>query len=376
MTTSRRRPGLDGLRHRPPWAPSRVRCGWTLIEVLVVVTVIGLLLAIAIPAVQSAREAARRAQCTSNLRQIGLALYAYEGANRCFPPGRTLTYDPRYAGPNPPCSSPLVDKSFLLRILPGVEQHSLYDGINHDLTVFGHENRTIRGAIVEVFACPSDPDSGTVRAGGESLTLLSLGLATVGEPYWVARGSYAGMHGSLMVDAIPRPESGCVVPPTLLAQLNGSFHDGGPIRASSFSDGLSQTAIVAERALLPLRKVEVEGDPVWPSYGWIISGNWGDTLVTAFLPPNLHRKASTTPDPSQVRAASSLHPGGLNVLLGDGSVRFVKETISTWPFEPLTGYPRGATVDSTGAWTNLPTAGLWQALATRNGSELVDGEGF
>jgi prepilin-type N-terminal cleavage/methylation domain-containing protein/prepilin-type processing-associated H-X9-DG protein len=372
MTPPRRPPSGESIR--PP--ARRAPRGFTLIEVLVVITIIGILVALVLPAVQAAREAARRAQCANNLRQIGLALHAYEDAVGCLPPGRVLTYDPRYAGPNPPCTSPLVDKSFLLRILPGVEQAPLYNAINHDLTIFGHENRTVRQTAIAVYACPSDPDAGRVQPGGESLTLLSLGLARVDEPYLVGRGSYAGMHGSLMVDVIPRPASGCAVPGALLAQLNGSFHDGGPIRASSFGDGLSQTVVVAERTLFPLRRVEDARGPVAPRYGWIISGNWSDTLVTAFLPPNMYRKVTPGPDPAHVRAASSLHPGGLNVLLGDGSVRFVRETISSWAFDPLTGYPQGATADASGAWRGLPLAGVWQALATRNGGEPIDGPGF
>jgi prepilin-type N-terminal cleavage/methylation domain-containing protein len=350
--------------------------GFTLVEILVVLAIVGILASLILPAVQSAREASRRAQCANNLRQIGLGLHVYETAEGCLPPGRVLGYDPRYSGANPPCTSPLVDESFLLRLLPGLDQSPLFYAINHELTVFGFENSTIRQTVIAVFNCPDDPGSGVVLPGGDSLTLISLGLQRVGEPYSVSRGSYAGMYGSLMVDAIPRLDSGCSVPGSVLAQVNGSFSDAGPIRTASFSDGLSQTAIAAERALQPLHAFDDEAEPVSRKYGWIISGNWGDTLVTAFLPPNLYRKAAVSSAVPLVRSASSLHPGGLNVLLGDSSVRFVKETVSTWPFDPQTGYPQGAVVDATGAWTNLPPAGIWQALATRNAGELVDAGGY
>ena len=108
----------------------------------------------------------------------------------------------------------------------------------------------------------------------------------------------------------------------------------------------------------------------------MISGNWGDPLVTAFLPPNLHKTIVANDNPEQAFAASILHPGGLNLLMADGSVRFIKETISTWPFNPRPGYPQGAWVDASGVWANLPPSGLWQALASRSGGEVIDADGF
>ena len=112
------------------------RRGLTLIELMVVVTIIGILFALLLPAVQAARESARRTQCTNNLKQVGLALLTYEGAIGRLPPGRMLTHDPRYAGSNPPCTSLMVEKSLFLDILPQLEQSAIYNSINQSLYVF------------------------------------------------------------------------------------------------------------------------------------------------------------------------------------------------------------------------------------------------
>ena len=184
------------------------------------------------------------------------------------------------------------------------------------------------------------------------------------------------MYGSFAVDAIPRTAANCQVSPSVLAQVNGSFNDTSPIRLASFTDGLSTTAMVAEHALWPLRDIADTGGSASDRFGWLVTGNWGDTLVTAFYPPNMYRKVSTGGDVEQFSAASSLHPGGLNVLMGDGSVTFIKESISTWPFDPSSGLPVGVVATPSGSWTNVPSPGVWQALATRNGAELVTADGF
>lgn len=344
--------------------------GVTLVELMVVVTIIGVLIAFLLPAVQAARESARRAQCSNNLKQIGLALSLYEGAIGSFPPGRMMTYDSRYSGPNPPCTSLMVEKSLYLHILPMLEQPAYYDSINQGLAIFGIENRTVRSVTVGTFACPSDLDAGRVRPG-YSLTLASLGLDTPADPFTVPYGSYVGMYGSFYVQAIPRPESGCRVDPSVIDQANGSFNDLSPIRLSAYSDGLSNTAIVSERALSPLRDAESGGSSAFDRYGWAISGNWGDTLATAFFPPNLYRKIADGTRIEPFFSASSLHPGGLNALMGDGSVRFIKDSVSSWPYSPTDGYPLGASTGPTGTWTNLPPQGIWQALATRSGGEPI-----
>jgi prepilin-type N-terminal cleavage/methylation domain-containing protein/prepilin-type processing-associated H-X9-DG protein len=345
------------------------RRGFTLIELLVVISIIGLLIALLIPAVSSARAAAHRSACSNNLRQIGIGLHAYDSAFGCLPPGRMMTYDPRFSGSTPPCTSPIVDKSLFVHILPFVEQSSLFNAINQSLTVFGQENMTLRLTTVGVYACPADPAAGVVREG-YSLDLYAFRLATVGDPYHLAYGSYAGMYGSFYINAIPRPATNCRTSGPLIAQADGAFNDLAPIRIDAFSDGLSHTVVIAERALEPLRDA-IDGNdlPLSDRHGWMISGNWGDSLVTAFFPPNMFRRV-TPAGRMHFFDASSLHSGGLNVLMGDGSARFVKASISTWPFEPSSGRPVGAQLSASGAWSNLPPAGVWQALATRAGGEV------
>ncbi len=347
------------------------RSGFTLIECLVVISIIGILAGLLLPSVQAAREAARRASCANHLKQIGLALTTYESFVGCLPPGRLMTYDPRFSGPAPPCTSRIVDKGILVMILAGAEHGNLYNAINQDLSILGRENRTIHSVSVSIYGCPSDPDSGAPRRVDPDI-MVQFGLADPGESLRMSYTSYAGIYGSFYVSAIPRPERGCVIPGPLAAQANGAFNDLSPLRASDILDGMSNTLFVAERATTELRGLGKVDPTLHDRLGWYVTGNWGDTLITSFYPPNMIEKVSLAAGRAHAEAASSLHPGGVNALFGDGSVKFVKDTISTYPFDLLTGSPRGATLNPGGWWENLPAPGVWQALATRSGGEILD----
>ena len=352
----------------------RRRRGFTLIELLVVVAILSLLMALLLPAVQSAREAARRLQCVNNLKQIGLALHGYHDAMGCLPPGRMKTYDPRYAGSNPPCSSTIIDKSFLIMVLPGMEQAALYDAVNQNLSIFGRENRTVHPAMVDSYACPSDPEA-RVREADPS-HMIGPGFATADEQLMMAFTSYSGCFGSFDVNALPGPDNDCSPAPRLRAQADGVLGDSYPITLAAVRDGLSHTIFVSEKATARFEALDRDRGPIFSRWGWSISGNPGDTLFTTFYPPNMIDRVAAVAGRSHALAASSLHPGGANVAMGDGSVRFVKDTIQSWPYSRLTGEPLGASRTADGWWTDLPPAGVWQALGTRHGGELIDAGAF
>ncbi len=341
--------------------------GFTLIELLVAIAIIGVLVGLLLPAVQSARESARRAQCANNLKQIGLAIHGYHDAVGALPPGRYKATDPRCAGPNPPCSSETYDKSFLVQILPWAEQTATYAAINHDLAILAPENTTFHAHAIGIYACPSDP-AATVREGFDPHHTIFTPT-----PFPAAFTSYGAGFGAHDVLALPDNENGCDVSPRTLAQADGPIGDIQPITLASIRDGLSQTIFVAEKATTWYEDL---GPAVYRQYGWYFTNSPGDTLFTAFYPPNMPRKVSRAAGEAHTRAAASLHPGGLNALLGDGSVRFVKETIDTWPYDRLTGVPLGAGLAADRSWVRLPRRGIWQALATRAGGEVVADSGF
>jgi prepilin-type processing-associated H-X9-DG protein len=261
-----------------------------------------------------------------------------------------------------------VDKSLLAHVLPYLENVALYNAINHDLAIISGENQSIHRVADSTFACPSDPLAGWSR------TLNPGALEAYGcqEPAMMVFTSYAGCVGSTPVIAQPLPKNGCRVPPLVLAQSNGAFNDLSPLRFSSITDGLSHTILLAEKSVTSLSALDEVYKGSSAQHGWYVTGNWGDTLFASFYPPNASRLVSPIGARAWSDSASSLHPGGLNAVMGDGSVVFIKETVQSWPVDAVTGNPSGASQLTGGWWSNLPRPGVWQALSTRSGSEIVD----
>jgi prepilin-type N-terminal cleavage/methylation domain-containing protein/prepilin-type processing-associated H-X9-DG protein len=334
--------------------------GFTLIELLVGVAIIGILVALLLPAVQSAREAARRLQCTNNLKQLSLAVANYESINGCLPPGTFPRGQiPIHSGGCTGCS----DFSVFVRLLPELEQQTSYNAANLVLTSLQPQNNTLAGTGIGALWCPSDYGVYTSQPLYANNGIFgNQPLVVVGQ-YWGA--SYSAVTG-------PWEEDGFnLVPGTRdqllpgeaqrIAQL-GLIYPLSSVRLADVTDGLSNTLLFSETACT-----------YWQTQ-WT-AGNGMNTLVGTTAPPN----ADMLIQPGGGLFVDSLHPGGVNCAFGDGSVKFIKNSVDSWPFN--TSYEWSSSL----GWNTvaqvyyiLPGAkvGVWQALSTRSGGECVSGDQF
>ncbi len=195
------------------------RRAFTLIELLVVITVIGVLIALLLPAVQAAREAARRIDCTSHLKQLALAAHNFEQANGALPAGCTTVAINGSLTPS--------NASALVSLLPFLEQAALYQNFNLSLNVGNPENFTARTISVAVFVCPSDPSNGKYTE-------------TIPNPAFTAGGNYYGNLGN----------NGWVFENKNGQNKNSSkcgvFAYGSATQFRDITDGTSRTALFAE----------------------------------------------------------------------------------------------------------------------------------
>jgi prepilin-type processing-associated H-X9-DG protein len=309
--------------------------------------------------------------CQNNMKQIGLAIQLYHDSNNCFPIGRWYAPGSPAGGTSQDCSSLVTGQSFLVSILPFVEQANLYNQINLSGKFFSFTNTSVMSITPGNFACPSDTNSGSLR------TSLVLGrvAADPGAPQMPLSSSttsYCGVAGSDVTLAIPLVSNDCRPTPASIARSNGIITDVAPIRASSVSDGLSSTMVACERAVSLFKDIKTDrtmDPPTDQLYGWWFSGETGDTLVTSYYRPNIYRAVATSCVIPRISSASSLHPAGTNVLMGDGSVRTIRDSVESWPIsstgEPILLPP-----------SSFPPRGVWQSLGSRNGGEIISIDGL
>lgn len=310
---------------RPPKLIRNPKHGFTLVELLVVIAIIGILIALLLPAVQAAREAARRAQCSNNLKQLGLALHNYHAALRCFPTG--VIWEWSMYGPH--------RQNFHVHLFPYHEQGAVYDMIDWSPAILWYgANQQATKAVMPDLLCPSDGLGGMLHS-------------VPGFAQEWARLNYFGVFNGMQNGDLSAPGR------TIDSRKWAFFDANRTTRIADITDGTSNTMCIAESLTGPAgygRGMLWQDQPL------------GALLFTELVPnsplpdrangdsgwcPNLPEKnlptVAGTYDTSTC-AARSRHPGGVQVLLADGSARFIAESIE------------------------LTT---WRALATISGGELL-----
>jgi prepilin-type N-terminal cleavage/methylation domain-containing protein len=329
----------------------RWNAAFTLVELLVVIAIIGVLVALLLPAVQAAREAARRSQCTNNLKQIGLGVHNYESGKKELPYNR---YSGNYGisdsfwggaqvnGPGAPCRA----WSWLSTILPYIEQGAVYE--RADIPTKPLAANTAIGLVIPAFHCPSD-ELQNADPLYRARTWYILGTEYVGMT------NYDGVMGSqsnVAPFAEPNVDGGGSEP-----WLNGNgvmaiFAWQSPLGFQNVEDGTSRTFMAGEQAFEASRaNCFTEGKCYGLGYSWAHSV---EASATAAIEPNyavpgqpsLDPMVDTLPYRSQF-GFNSMHPSGLSFVYVDGSVHFINEDIDLGVYRAMATIKGGETLEHT-----------------------------
>jgi len=264
--------------------------GFTLIELLVVIAIIAVLISLLLPAVQSAREAARRAQCVNNLKQLALATHNYESSNNSFPMGDSVATDYTSLG----CTGTgcwLARQNFgpFVAISQYIEQGAVFNALNTSIMIYEAQNTTVTGTGLSILWCPSDGDIAGLKYPGAPEDGWDC------SPIPMTFASYAGNLGPLIYcwdDTRLNSMQG-------MFAHNGNVAKGGsasfpPVRIASITDGTSNTLLYGEHS----HSKVMLGDPYGPN--WWTSGDYGDTTFSTLFPPNYWKSWLSSGQPKDV----------------------------------------------------------------------------
>jgi prepilin-type N-terminal cleavage/methylation domain-containing protein/prepilin-type processing-associated H-X9-DG protein len=298
------------------------RVGFTLIELLVALAVIGVLAGLLFPAVQQIRETSRMTECTNQMRQIGFALQSFHTSRRHLPDG----WD---AAPPPLVDAGLPGWGWASRLLPYIEQDSLYNSIDFAASVSDAKYDSLRETVLSAFICPSDPSPDLLLWAnlGDPVVFPFQGFRPhdppgTGDPgRFVTKSNYSGVFGSNEITT--QPLNG-----------NGVFFQNSSIRIKDIADGQGNTLMVGER-------LATIGTVTWVGVERNIKQGPARVVGSAQYLPN--------EETGHFEAFRSAHPGVVNFLFADGSVRPLSEMIDI---------------------------NLYHGLSTRNGKEILDTRGL
>lgn len=350
----------------------RGRSGFTLIELLVVIAIIAILVSLLLPAVQQAREAARRSQCKNNLKQLGIALHNYHDTHSAFPPGYVSfgTSDgtgPGWAAIDPDTWDAAPGWGWGTMILPYLEQGTVYESLDIDATVWAPQNAVAIQSKLDVFLCPSSTggdDAFTVRDAAADPLVIGGGQVVLGRSHYVANHGQescwgecgASLAGEIFTDIYSSTTATVTINGDVSKVADGPFYRNSFTRFRDVTDGTSNTIFIGEHSSALSEKTwvgVVPGAFTHPSFSSPENGedaaatltlvhagpSGGELDITGF--PIIHPVNFPTYHVGQMY---SQHRGGGQVCMGDGSVRFISENINLFTFAELSSMGEGEVI--------------------------------
>tara|TARA_R110002111_G_scaffold168038_1_gene233767 strand:- start:25546 stop:26598 length:1053 start_codon:yes stop_codon:yes gene_type:complete len=339
------------------------RCGFTLIELLVVIAIIAILIALLLPAVQQAREAARRSQCKNNMKQIGLAMHNYHDAHNTFPPGYITKTPCNTATAWPSCNQgELGIYGWGTFVLPYIDQAPLYNLLNPGSVTLNQNlaNATVRQGLqspMAVFLCPSDPGP-NLNDYASASDNYDFNVTDGTTAYQIARSDYVMMANAW--DSTTPPAY-----PIQYGPPHGVGYADSSVRFRDIIDGSSNTILVGERAYVykgsnkigGANAIGFSGSNNTQSDSYAKKGNGMAVLGLTYNGINAVAGAE-----HDVRGFSSNHVGGAHFVFCDGSVHFLSENID---------YKKGTLSGSTTSAQLLLINSTLQRLALRDDGQVV-----